>query len=84
MTPCMSSLHSQQVDSFNLFRTFTDRVKDGVIKIKSAEFPAFIYSSAIQYDPQNRNRGLLRGEALLRVRADQSLWNQAGVTDNLH
>ena len=54
-----------------------DGVRDGNIKIKSSEFPAFIYSSAMRYDPQNRSRGLLRGDAILRVRPDRSLWTES-------
>jgi hypothetical protein len=62
--------------TFDLFRSFMDRVKDGAIKIKSAQFPAFIYSSATPYDPRNRSCGLLRGEVLLRVCAGFA-WNES-------
>ena len=44
-----------------------DGVKDGTIKIKSGEFPSFLYPSGVPFDPNNRGRGLLRGEALVCV-----------------
>jgi hypothetical protein len=69
-TYVITPLTADNLCTFTLLRSFMDRVKDGDIKIKSAEFPAFLYSSTRRYDPQNRSRGLLRGETLLRVSAD--------------
>jgi hypothetical protein len=51
-----------------------DSVKDGTLKIKSGDFPAFIYPSNRRFDPSNRGRGLLRGEALVRVSDDDLVY----------
>lgn len=53
------------------FRAYMDRVKDGIIKIKSFEFPSFLYQSNETYDPDDRGHGLLRGDALIRVILNQ-------------
>jgi hypothetical protein len=44
-----------------------DGVKDGTIQIKSAEIPRFLYASDQVFNPNDRARGLLRGEVLVRV-----------------
>jgi hypothetical protein len=44
-----------------------ESVKDGKIKIKSSDFPAFIYPSNRRFHPFDRAQGLLRGDALVRV-----------------
>jgi len=42
-------------------------VKDGKIRIKAGDFPAFVYPSNRIFHPSNRAQGLLRGDALIRV-----------------
>jgi hypothetical protein len=57
-----------------------ESIKDGKLKIKSGEFPAFVYPSSKRFDPSNRGQGLLRGEALVRVSEDHPIYTYD--TDN--
>jgi len=59
-----------------------EKVKDGKLKIKSGEFPAFVYPSGKIFDPANRVQGLLRGEALVRVREGHPI-HISDIDDNL-
>jgi hypothetical protein len=60
-----------------------ENVKDGKLKIKSGEFPAFVYPSSKRFDPANRGQGLLRGEALVRVREGHLLYSY-DIDNDLH
>ncbi|TFK38280.1 hypothetical protein BDQ12DRAFT_723616 [Crucibulum laeve] len=40
---------------------FMDQVKDGQIKIKAKDWPAFVYSADGEFDPEDVSNGLMRG-----------------------
>jgi hypothetical protein len=44
------------------------KVRTGEITIKARDLPTFLYDPNIQYDPLNKDIGLLRGPVFLRVR----------------
>jgi hypothetical protein len=43
------------------------KVNDGTIRIRAAEWPAFLYDQKTEYDPENEEKGLLKGYVLVRV-----------------
>ncbi|TFK31267.1 hypothetical protein BDQ12DRAFT_729703 [Crucibulum laeve] len=42
---------------------FMEQVKDGQIKIKAKDWPAFVYSADVEFDPEDVSNGLMRGYA---------------------
>jgi hypothetical protein len=48
-------------------RYYMEQVQDGKIKIKTAHYPTFLYDEAVDYDPNEIDKGLCRGHFLLRV-----------------
>ncbi|KAH9984125.1 hypothetical protein BJV77DRAFT_216914 [Russula vinacea] len=43
------------------------KVNDGTIRIRAAEWPAFLYDQKTEYDPENEEKGLLKGYVLVRA-----------------
>jgi hypothetical protein len=43
------------------------KVNDGTIRIRAAEWPAFLYDQKIKYNPEYEDTGLFRGYVLVRV-----------------
>lgn len=47
---------------------FMEKVNDGSHRVKTSGWPKFLYDlEATPYDPNNKDRGLLRGALLVRV-----------------
>lgn len=44
-----------------------NKVKIMDIRITSLDFPTFLYDEGTDYDPENIEKGLLRGKLLVRV-----------------
>jgi len=58
-----------KVDSiFKRLREFMQKVHTNEIKIKARDWPTFLYDLNVQYDPRNKDVGLLCGPVFLRVR----------------
>ncbi|KAK2461361.1 hypothetical protein APHAL10511_006623 [Amanita phalloides] len=56
------------LDEFDIDpKTFMENVRNGVIKFKERDFPAFLYDQSIPYDPDNKDAGLLKGHALIQT-----------------
>lgn len=45
------------------------QVRSGEIRITAKEWPTFLYPTDLEYDPHNKDYGLLRGELVVRVSA---------------
>ena len=43
------------------------RVSDGSVQIRASEWPAFLYDHNSAFDPEDEEKGLLKGYLLLRV-----------------
>jgi hypothetical protein len=63
------SLRSCITDS--LMITFHSQVmamlKDGTLKVTASEWPAFLYDDKVEYDLEEKDKGLLQNELLFRV-----------------
>ena len=42
-------------------------LKDGTLKVTASEWPAFLYDDKVEYDPEEKDKGLLQNELLFRV-----------------
>jgi len=51
-----------------------EQLKDGTVKIFTGDWPTFLYDEDIEYDPEEKDKGLLRGYLLLRVSETLSLF----------
>ena len=43
------------------------RVSDGSVRIRASEWPSFLYDHNTAFDPEDEEKGLLKGYVLLRV-----------------
>ncbi|KAM6499608.1 hypothetical protein JOM56_005116 [Amanita muscaria] len=58
----------QLLDRFDMDpEAFRNRVITNAIKVTSRHFPTFLYDEAVDYDPENKDIGLLQGHLLLAV-----------------
>ena len=61
-----------------------EKIRDQEIPASSREWPSFLYDAKQPWDPDDINKGLLRGHFLLRVCSRLHLWFQYYHTPTLY
>jgi hypothetical protein len=50
-----------------MYSEIAEHLKDGRVKVRSGDWPAFLYDENMAYNPKAKDEGLLQGYLLVRV-----------------